>query len=172
MSDSLWPLWTATHQTPLVHGNLQAKILEWVAIPFSRGFCWSRDQTWVSCIASRFFFTILAIVHLEGWLTQQKFSSLWWGWESWSCQAFSPTITRHIHVTLSPSKILAPKSQIAACLFELQSCSAGQHVTIWVDARGEWEARRWPMVPPQAPYPLYLQSNYGILPSVDFLSSI
>ena len=33
-----------------VHGILQARILEWVAIPFSRGSSWLRDQTWVSCI--------------------------------------------------------------------------------------------------------------------------
>ena len=37
-----------------VHGNLQARIPEWVAIPFSRGSSWPRDQTWVFCIASRF----------------------------------------------------------------------------------------------------------------------
>ena len=28
-----------------VHGILQARILEWVAIPFSRGSAWPRDQT-------------------------------------------------------------------------------------------------------------------------------
>ena len=38
-----------------VHGILQARILEWVAIPFSRGSSWPRDQTQVSCIADRFF---------------------------------------------------------------------------------------------------------------------
>ena len=38
-----------------VHGILQARILEWVAIPFSRGSSQPRDQTWVSCIAGRFF---------------------------------------------------------------------------------------------------------------------
>ena len=38
-----------------VNGIPQAKILEWVAIPFSRGSSLSRDQTWVSCIAGRFF---------------------------------------------------------------------------------------------------------------------
>ena len=32
---------------------LQARILEWVAISFSRGSSWPRDQTWVSCIAGR-----------------------------------------------------------------------------------------------------------------------
>ena len=34
-----------------LHGILQARILERVAIPFSRGSSWSRDQTQVSCIA-------------------------------------------------------------------------------------------------------------------------
>ena len=38
-----------------LHGNLQARILEWVASPFSRGSSWPRDQTWVSCIAGRCF---------------------------------------------------------------------------------------------------------------------
>ena len=38
-----------------VHGILQVRILEWVAIPFSRGSSRPRDQTWVSCIAGRFF---------------------------------------------------------------------------------------------------------------------
>ena len=36
-----------------VHGILQAKILEWVAIPFSRGSSQPRDQTLVSCTAGR-----------------------------------------------------------------------------------------------------------------------
>jgi len=38
-----------------VHGILQARILEWVAIPFSRGSSWSRDWTQVSCIIGRLF---------------------------------------------------------------------------------------------------------------------
>ena len=38
-----------------VHGILQARILEWVASPFSRGSSQPGDQTWVSCIAGRFF---------------------------------------------------------------------------------------------------------------------
>ena len=38
-----------------VLGILQAGILEWVAIPFSRGFFPPRDRTWVSWIAGRLF---------------------------------------------------------------------------------------------------------------------
>ena len=41
------------------HGILQARILEWVAIPFSRGSLWPRGWTWVSCFAGGFF-----IIHL------------------------------------------------------------------------------------------------------------
>jgi len=37
-----------------VHGILQAKILEWVAFPFSRGSSQSRDSTQVSHIAGGF----------------------------------------------------------------------------------------------------------------------
>ena len=37
------------------HEILQARILEWVAIPFSRGSSQPRDQTWVSCIVGSYF---------------------------------------------------------------------------------------------------------------------
>ena len=39
-----------------VHGILQARILEWVVIPFTMGSSQSRDQIQVSCIAGRFFY--------------------------------------------------------------------------------------------------------------------
>ena len=38
-----------------VHGIFQARILEWIAIPFSRGSSQSRDWMQVSWIAGRFF---------------------------------------------------------------------------------------------------------------------
>ena len=38
-----------------VHGIFQARILEWVAISFSRGSSWPRDRAQVSCIVGRFF---------------------------------------------------------------------------------------------------------------------
>ena len=53
VSDSLWPLCGLPRSS--VHGILQARILEWVAIPFSRGSSWPRDRPWISCIAGRFF---------------------------------------------------------------------------------------------------------------------
>ena len=38
-----------------VHGIFQARVLEWVAISFSRGSSQPRDQTWVSHTAGRHF---------------------------------------------------------------------------------------------------------------------
>ena len=49
MSNSLQP------HDYIVHGFLQARILESVAFPFSRGSSQPRDQTQVSRIAGRFF---------------------------------------------------------------------------------------------------------------------
>ena len=41
-------------QVSSAHGILQARILEWVVITFSKGSSWPRDQTQISCIASSF----------------------------------------------------------------------------------------------------------------------
>ena len=41
-----------------VHGISQVRILEWVAIPFSRGSSWHRDQTQVSCIGRQFLYCL------------------------------------------------------------------------------------------------------------------
>ena len=54
-----------------VHGNLQARILEWVAMPFSRGSSRSRDQTCVSFVsytAGRFF------THWTTWEAQNGYN--------------------------------------------------------------------------------------------------
>ena len=45
--------WTIAHQASL-HEILQARILEWVAIPFSRGSSWFRNWIQVSYTAGRF----------------------------------------------------------------------------------------------------------------------
>ena len=37
------------------HGIFQARILEWVAMPSSRGSSRPRDRTWASCTADKFF---------------------------------------------------------------------------------------------------------------------
>ena len=79
-----------------IQGILQARILEWVAIPFSKGSSQPRDRTWVSCIAGRFF-TVWAtreapLVFLPGEFHGQKslVSSSPWVTKSW-------TRLRHTH---------------------------------------------------------------------------
>ena len=59
-----------------VHRILQARLLEWVAIPFSRGSSWLRNWTQVSCIAGRFF-TV--------WATGEALMRHW-GWYIYCCR--------------------------------------------------------------------------------------
>ena len=51
----LWDPMDCSQPHSSVHGILQARILEWFAIPFSRGSSRPRDWAWVSCIAGKFF---------------------------------------------------------------------------------------------------------------------
>ena len=60
MSDSLWPHGLYSLLGSSVHGILQARILEWVAIPFSRESSQPRNQTQVSYIAGGFFNSLLS----------------------------------------------------------------------------------------------------------------
>ena len=49
-----WTIKKAAHGIlSSIYSLPQARILDWVAIPFSRGSSQPRDQTWVSCIAHR-----------------------------------------------------------------------------------------------------------------------
>ena len=80
--------WTVVCQAPLcsVHGIFQERILEWVAISFSRGSSRPKNWTWVSCSAGGFFTSWatrgkcprlpLHRVHQEG--SPWKFSFLFW----------------------------------------------------------------------------------------------
>ena len=47
--------WNVAHQAPLSMGILQARLLEWIGMPSSRGSSQPRDQTCVSNTAGRFF---------------------------------------------------------------------------------------------------------------------
>ena len=50
-------LWTVARQVPpvsSVHGILQARILDWIAMPSSRGSFQPRDRTHISCVIGRF----------------------------------------------------------------------------------------------------------------------
>ena len=55
--------------------DFSGKILEWVAVSFSRGFSQPRDQTYVSCIAGKFF-TV--------WATRKVLSNQVLGFNLWA----------------------------------------------------------------------------------------
>ena len=64
-----------------VHGTPQARILEWVAIPFSRRSFQPWDWTWVSCIAGRSFTVwatrlalIISFKHFTGGASGKEFT--------------------------------------------------------------------------------------------------
>ena len=61
VSDSATPMDCSLPVSSL-HGILQARVLEWVAISFSRGSSQSRDRTRVSCIPGR---------HFNLWVTRE-----------------------------------------------------------------------------------------------------
>ena len=104
--------WTIARQASLPMGILQARILEWVAMPSSRESSRLRDWTWVSCIASRFF-TIWAASEAprieEGnkrdrifslWARQKDLAKKTWSslgtkgegkWRSWCCLVLGQT---------------------------------------------------------------------------------
>ena len=48
-----------------VHGIFQARVLEWVAVSFSRGSSWPRDWTLVSRIAGRHFTLLSSLVTIN-----------------------------------------------------------------------------------------------------------
>ena len=59
--------WTIAHQALLSMGILQARILEWVAMPSSRGSSQPKDQTQVSFIAGGFFTIWSTYGILQNW---------------------------------------------------------------------------------------------------------
>ena len=72
-----------------IHGIFHARILECIALPFSRGSSWPGDGTEVSCIAGRFFTVWATII----WSTCSYFRIHWcltpsapnfrsWGWKT------------------------------------------------------------------------------------------
>ena len=64
----------------IVYGLFQARILEWVAFSFSRGFSQPRDRTQVSRVAGGFF-TSWANREAQGVVS--IYAILVWGWIQW-----------------------------------------------------------------------------------------
>ena len=107
-----------------VHGILQARILEWVAMPSSRGSSWLRDQTQVSCITDRFF-TIWAEVHKTHCIFQCTFSagkSRRWGGIPVGWWELSEGLTDGVLILLFVIPKESCKNQ-SSSIFRMLSCS-------------------------------------------------
>ena len=94
-----------------VHGILQARILEWVAYPFSRGSSWPKNRTGVFCIAGGFF-TNWAMREAQSMTVLKKlthYSSLMYSLDGvilrwyWICK------TPWLHMANSGNSVLLPK---------------------------------------------------------------
>ena len=91
--------WTMAHQAPLSMRLLQARTLEWVAIPFSRGSFQPRDWTQVSRTAGRF-------------------CTVWATREAW-CYFTSPVNSLHFFFILISFYCSVSLSLTALCLSSL-----------------------------------------------------
>ena len=81
-----------------IHGILQVRILEWVAISFSRGSSQPRDWTWVPRIAGR---------HFNLWATREAKGSTWMQSQKWQndlCTFPRKTIQYHRNPSLCPNQ--------------------------------------------------------------------
>ena len=132
-----------------IHGIPQARILEWVAFPFSRGFSWPRNQTRVSCIAGRFF---------TSWTVREaaKKAEHWrgdafelWCWRRllrvpWTARKSNQSILKEINAEYSlEAKMLKLKLQYFGHL--LQRMTHWKRPWCWerLTAGGEGEHRGW-----------------------------
>ena len=108
-------VWLFATPWSIVHGILQARILEWVAYPFSSGSSECRDQTRVSCIVDGFFIN---------WASLLKFMS-------------TESVMPSNHVILHWSLLLLPSIFPSIRVFsnELALC-IWQNVVHW---RREWQ---------------------------------
>ena len=105
-----------------VHGILQAKILEWLAFPFSIGSSRTRTRTGVSCIAGGFF---------TNWAMRGKWKSLgrvWLFTTPWTIQSMNSWSTEILEWVARPfSRGFSPlRNQTRV------SCIAGGFFTVWV----------------------------------------
>ena len=130
VSDSLWPMDCNLPGSSVLRIS-QARILEWVAVLFSRGYSWSMDGTQVSCTAGRLF--IVWATQEASQITKWKKLATWWSW------AYSP-LKIDIMNTCDPS--LLPHRQNYAQADHtpwdtplspgLWNCFAESHRGVWV----------------------------------------
>ena len=101
-----------------IHGIFQARILEWVAISFSRGSSWPRDRTQVSHIVDRYFYRLSHHYVELIWKISETGQDLGWGRCRTGFLEFSHVFTIVLHPEILP---FLP-SQVEGFLDYILSC--------------------------------------------------
>ena len=147
VSQSCSTLWNSMDCTPpgsSVCRILQARILEWIEIPFCRGSSQPRDWTCVSCIADRFFISEQP-GNQEIYIKRRKIQPIFQCIRTdnlsvcFSCSVVSNTLWPH---GLYSTRLLCPwgspgQNTGVGCRALLQiflmhvSCTVGRFSTIW-----------------------------------------
>ena len=127
--DSLRPHMDCSPPGSFVNGIFQARILQWVAIPFSRVSSQFRDQTRISCIASRFFticqfffFSYLNLLDAPNLLSRTVVIHLF---SKYFCLPYADTIQALLQA------IFLLSQQFSQCFGDLMPLTPFQMQSIW-----------------------------------------
>ena len=131
--------WTVYLRGSSVQGILQARIMEWIAVPFSRISPWPRDQTGVSCIAGEFF---TSWATREAWRPNISFQLKISRRYSSPMQKNKNTNKTLVVIPTSSCKRLAPQSRVPArgCVPAGEVRGTGQSLPLKVEV--EWQKIR------------------------------
>ena len=113
LSQTLWDPMDCSLPGSTVRGVLQARIPEWVAISFSRGYSWPRDRT--------------CVFHIGRWILYH-----WATKVKWSRSVVSDSLWPH---GLQPTRLLPPWDSPG------KSIGVGCHFLLW--ATREAQMRLW-----------------------------
>ena len=135
---TLWNPMDCSSPGSSVHGILQARTLEWVAMPFSRLSCWPRNWTWVSCIGRQL---------LYHWITREvSRSTLLIAWRltisvlqaSYSVNQHEMLVTQSCLILCNPRDCSSPGSSVHGILQ-----ARTQEWIIIPLSRGSYQTKDW-----------------------------
>ena len=114
-----------------VHGMLQARILRWVAVPFSRGSSQPRDQThisYVSCIGRQILLSLCHLGSLRAGIVAVLVYSVHFSSVQFSCSVMSDSATPWITARQAPLSITNSRSSLR--LMSIESVMPSNHLVL------------------------------------------
>ena len=106
------------------HGILQARILEWVAFPFSRGSSQPRDQTQVSSITGKILYQLSHQGSSSNPINRFYYFPYFTVWEIWVIESKDnlPKVTQKIAVSLG-NDVSYLELYLTSCCFLMRSAT-------------------------------------------------